>query len=225
MFLVRQITGTMVPMNKEDYVQHTLRAYDAHPEKYETATAAMAPQEEIQKFIDLLPETDMPILDAGCGFGRDTALFTERGLQSTGIDMSEGLLKRAAELYPQLTFKKMDVRDLDFADNSFVGIWCHATLLHLKDEDVLAALKEFKRVLAPGGILFVSFKEGTGDEEFVEKFSSESSRYFNYQQDKHVEEMIKQSGLNVVNLYLINEREKWGADKRDLNWVYCFAQK
>lgn len=209
----------------EDYVKRTLRAYDVHPEKYESATANMTPQEEFQKFIEQLPEGDLPVLDAGCAFGRDTALFLEHGRQGIGIDMSEGLLKRARNLHPDLTFKKMDVRQLDFEADSLAGIWCHATLLHLKDDDVATALKEFHRTLQPGGVLFVSFKEGEGDEEFVEKFSSDAARYFNYQQDARVAEMLKQAGFKITELYTINELQKWGPGHRDLNWVYCYALK
>jgi SAM-dependent methyltransferase len=208
-----------------DYITRTLSAYDADPKKYEIATADMSPTEEVEAFIAQLPTKDLPLLDAGCAFGRDTALFAERGYTVVGIDMSEGLLKRARELSPELTFKKMDVRKLDLKADSIAGIWCHATLLHLKDDDVTQALHEFERVLTTNGVAFLSFKEGTGEEEFVEKFSSTSTRYFNYQTEGSVRTIVEESGLEVARLYTINERQRWGADKRDLNWVYCFAKK
>jgi len=148
-----------------------------------------------------------------------------KALKPLVIDMSDGLLKRAKALHPELTFQKMDVRKLDLEDESVSGIWCHATLLHLKDEDMRQALKEFQRVLIPAGIIFISLKEGTGDEEFVEKFSSNSARFFNYQTVETIKPMIEESGLVVSKFYTINERERWGKDKRDLNWVYCFAKK
>lgn len=208
----------------DDYISRTLRAYDAHPEKYEEATANMTPQEEFEAFVGQIPKGGL-VLDAGCAFGRDTALFVEKGYQAIGVDMSEGLLNRARKLHPALTFKKMDVRSLDFDDNAIAGIWCHATLLHLKDDDMRKALSEFSRVLLPGGVVFISVKEGTGDEEFVEKFSSNSARYFNYQTLDSVRAMVEQSGLDITKIYIMNERERWGADKRNLNWVYCFAKK
>lgn len=119
----------------------------------------------------------------------------------------------------------MDVRKLGFSDESFSGVWCNATLLHLTDKDMQAALEEFKRVLVPNGIVFMSLKEGEGEEELVEKFSSNSARYYKYHTTKTVGELVEASGLKVAKLYIINEREKWGADKRNLNWVYCFAAK
>lgn len=208
-----------------DYNARTLRAYEANPQKYEEATAHMVPVEEINFFVQQLPDATKDVLDAGCAFGRDTANFAERGLHVLGIDMSDALLERARQLRPELTFKKMDVRKLRLNDRSIAGIWCHATLLHLKNEDIVAALNEFYRVLVPQGILFMSFKEGVGDEEFVEQFSSDSARYFNYQTVDSVRQLAERAGFIVTKLYAINERERWGADKRDLNWVYCFAQK
>lgn len=207
----------------DEYITRTLNAYNADPKKYEDATGEMILHEEIEEFMSRTFNKSLPVLDAGCAFGRDTALLAKNGFKVKGIDMSDGLLERARELYPNLSFQKMDVRKLEFPDESFSGVWCNATLLHLTDEDMQTALEEFKRVLIPGGVVFMSFKEGDGEEELVEKFSSNSARYYKYHTTETVRKLVEESGLKVVRIYTINEREKWGADKRDLNWVYCFA--
>jgi len=209
----------------DEYVTRTLNAYNADPKKYEDATDEMILREEIEEFMSRLSNRGLPVLDAGCAFGRDTALFAKSGLRVEGIDMSDGLLKRARELQPDLSFRKMDVRQLGFQDESFSGIWCNATLLHLTDEDIKRALDEFNRVLVPRGVIFMSLKEGEGEEELIEKFSSNSARYYNYHTTETVRKLVESSDLKVAKLYTINEREKWGEDKRDLNWVYCFAAK
>lgn len=209
----------------DEYIARTLNAYNADPKKYEDATKEMILHEEIEEFMSRIPNKELPVLDAGCAFGRDTAMLAENGFKTEGIDMSDGLLERAKELYPNLSFQKMDVRKLEFPDESFSGVWCNATLLHLTDKDMRTALEEFKRVLIPNGIVFMSLKEGEGEEELVEKFSSNSARYYKYHTTDTVRKLVEASGLKVIKLYTINEREKWGEDKRDLNWVYCFAAK
>lgn len=208
----------------DEYITRTLNAYDADPKKYEDATTEMTLDEELQEFMSRVPN-NTAVLDAGCAFGRDTALFAEHDYKVQGIDMSDGLLARAKQLHPKLSFKKMDVRKLDFPDESFAGIWCNATLLHLNDKDMVQALKEFSRVILAGGVVFISLKEGVGEEEIVEKFSSNSARYYNYHTTETTRKAVESAGLTVTKIYTINEREKWGADKRDLNWVYCFAVK
>ncbi len=90
--------------------------------------------------MSLIPNKELPVLDAGCAFGRDTAIFAENGFKTEGIDLFDGLLERAKELYPRITFQKMDVRKLEFSDESFSGIWCNATLLHLTEKDMLIAI-------------------------------------------------------------------------------------
>jgi ubiquinone/menaquinone biosynthesis C-methylase UbiE len=209
----------------DEYITRTVNAYDADPKKYEDATIAMTLDDELKDFMERVPTKESPILDAGCAFGRDTIIFADHGYKVQGIDMSEGLLHRAQKLHPEISFQKMDVRKLDFPDDNFAGIWCNATLLHLNSLDMIKALEEFKRVLIPGGIIFMSLKEGAGEEEIIEKFSSNSARYYNYHTIETVRKAVEAAGLTVAKVYTINEREKWGVDKRNLNWVYCFATK
>src|SRR5688572_24884373 len=99
-----------------DYIDRTIRAYDSHPEKFEAATKEMTPMEAFEKFVAQIPTNRFPVLDAGCAFGRDTALLASRGYQVIGTDISEALLQRACQLYPELEFINMDVRQLDFDD-------------------------------------------------------------------------------------------------------------
>lgn len=209
----------------DDYIARTLRAYDADPDKYESATADMTPVDEFESFMRQLPKSNLPVLDAGCAFGRDTALFAKRGRAVIGIDLSSAFLKRARQLHSMLDFRKMDVRSLTLNDESIAGVWSVATLLHLKDADVRRALKEFWRVLISGGVVAISFKEGGGSEEIVEKFSSNGARYYNYQTEQSVRLLFEDCGFKVKSLHVVNEREQFGPDKRDLNWVWCIAKK
>ncbi|MFJ9344324.1 class I SAM-dependent methyltransferase [Streptomyces sp. NPDC101733] len=207
-----------------DYLSRTLAAYEQSVHTYESATRGMIPDVELDTFMSLLPDPAGPVLDAGCAFGRDTSLLASRGLAVTGIDLSEPFLARARELHPGLDFRGMDVCALDFADASFAGVWCQATLLHLKDEHVRAALGEFHRVLRPGGALFVSFKEGQGEEEIVESFSADAVRFFRYQTADRVRGMLEASGFADPDVRVVNERERYGPGHRDLNWLSAYAR-
>ncbi|MEV6163478.1 class I SAM-dependent methyltransferase [Streptomyces sp. NPDC052052] len=208
-----------------DYLSRTLAAYGHSARTYETATKDMVPDAELDAFTALLPDPAGPVLDAGCAFGRDTALLAARGITVTGIDLSEHFLDRARELHPGLDFRRMDVRALDFPDASFAGVWSQATLLHLRDEDVAAALSEFRRVLRPGGALFVSFKEGKGEEEIVESFSADGARFFRYQTAERVRGLLEGAGFAGPDVRVVNERERYGAGHRDLNWLTAYARR
>lgn len=210
---------------KDDYIKKTIEAYDNAPDKYASATGDMINQLELEIMLKYIKDKTLPILDVGSGSGRDSDLLTKMGYKTVAIDFSKQLLSKAKSLHPQLDFKYMDVRNLEFEDNTFSGAWCNAVLLHLNDEDLRRALSEIYRVLVPKGILAVSFKEGEGSHEVVEKFSSELARFYNFKSEQTLNETVAKAGFSVKQSHKLNERERFGPDKRDLNWVWSFATK
>lgn len=207
----------------EDYITDTVRAYD-DTETYEKSTKKLIPKQEIDKFISMVKPVSL-ILDAGCAFGRDTEYIISRGYEVKGIDLSTALVKRAKELYPKYDFSIQDVRRTNFADQMFGGIWCNATLLHLKDEDIEEALREFNRILKPAGILAVSLKKGSGAKSFIEKFSSNRPRFYNFKTKEEFRKSLEGAGFKEKESYYINEQQQFGPDKRDLVWLYSFSEK
>jgi SAM-dependent methyltransferase len=91
------------------------------------------------------------VLDVGCGNGRYTARLREAfpGAEVIGVDLAPGIL----ETVPDPTVVA-DVADLPFADGSADVVLAMHMLYHVPD--IPAALDELERVLAPGGVLFVS---------------------------------------------------------------------
>ncbi|MFO1046199.1 MAG: class I SAM-dependent methyltransferase [Planctomycetaceae bacterium] len=67
------------------------------------------------------------------------------------IDFSEEALSRAARM-PQISVCiRADIRNLPFADNSLDGIWNLGVMEHFEEDDQLLILREFHRVVKPGG--------------------------------------------------------------------------
>ena len=98
------------------------------------------------------------ILDFGCGRGRFTGFLSEHSSKSTGLDMTAGLLDRAIEAHAQdnIDFKLYDGEVFPFEDNTFDLIFSCTVLQHIVIPDVLeSVVKEFQRVLAPGGKLLL----------------------------------------------------------------------
>jgi len=91
------------------------------------------------------------ILDVGCGQGVALKPFHERGFLPTGITLNA----TDAAVCQQLGFdvRVMDQSFLDFEDNSFDLIWARHVLEHSLMP--LYTLTEFRRVLCPGGILYM----------------------------------------------------------------------
>jgi SAM-dependent methyltransferase len=207
----------------ENYISKTVRAYD-DVNTYEKSTRSLRPKLEIDDFLTMLQD-GARILDAGCAFGRDVEYIKSQGFDIYGIDLSPVLIRRAKELAPAGKFDVKDIRDTGFEDGQFEGIWCNATLLHLKDKDMKRALAEFSRILKPDGILAASLKKGSGTQQFVENFSSNSERFFNFQTHESFLRHLTACGFEEVAWHYVNERERFGEDGRDIDWLYSFSKK
>jgi SAM-dependent methyltransferase len=105
-------------------------------------------------------------LDAGCGIGTHTIQLGEAvgpGGKVTGLDISPGFLDFARKTAQQsgmlgkLDFQQGDMLDLPFEDNTFDFVWGKDSLWPGLGKDPVVALKEFARVVRPGGIIAVLY--------------------------------------------------------------------
>ncbi len=100
-------------------------------------------------------------LDAGCGTGTLSRMLAERGCRVLGVDAAIEMVEAAGRLAHrgdrslQLKFERVEtIVRLPLAGNSCDGVLCSSVLEYVSDVD--ACLKEFARVLRPGGLLLVS---------------------------------------------------------------------
>lgn len=98
------------------------------------------------------------VLDAGCGEGGVTFFLAQQyGLRVEGIDLLDFNIARAKrrghqlQLEGNVSFQVGSYQELPFKANSFDGVYTLETLVH--SPDYHKALKEFYRVLKPGGRL------------------------------------------------------------------------
>lgn len=101
------------------------------------------------------------ILDLGCGSGRHVVHLAKQGFQSLGLDISATALCLARSWLRReghgAALVLADVRQpLPFCDGSFDGVLSTQVIHHARIAAVRAAIGEIKRVLAPGGLAFVT---------------------------------------------------------------------
>ena len=98
-------------------------------------------------------------LDAGCGIGLQTLLFTEAvGAEGhvTGVDILPELLVSGAAtvaklgLSDRITFREADVSHLPFEDDAFDWAWS-ADCIGYPAGELIPLLEELMRVVRPGG--------------------------------------------------------------------------
>ena len=98
----------------------------------------------------------LKVLDAGCGSGAHAAALMAGGAIVTGIDESSGMLALARErLGGDAALLEADLAmPLPFADGAFDRVLAALVLHYI--EDWSQPLREFRRVLVPGGKLVIS---------------------------------------------------------------------
>ena len=97
------------------------------------------------------------VLDWGCGFGQITALLSGRGVDITAYDYRDDVPEPRTEPLERFPGLEAHVSSepvrLPFPDDGFAAVLSLGVLEHVQDPD--ASLEELKRVLAPGGTLYV----------------------------------------------------------------------
>lgn len=176
-----RVAGAYVRLNGDPRILADAR------ERFATAIAGAAPPEHYR------------ILDAGCGPGRDSKWFAERGFQVVGVDLSAGMLAEARRAAPSAEFRQADLRALDFPAGSFDGIWCSASLLHLDRSEIPAVLQTFNRLLGHGW-LWLTLKAGDGSEITDRVYGPGNPRRFTYFNPHEVELLVERADFEVREL-------------------------
>ena len=97
------------------------------------------------------------ILDAGCGTGLcGKALVTSGFTSIDGIDVSQRSLEvaRGTNAYESLRAIDMQALPLPISDDQYDGLACVGVLTYLSDS--VGTLREFSRVVKPGGIVAIT---------------------------------------------------------------------
>ena len=165
------------------------------------------------RFLALLPK-GAKILDFGCGSGRDTKYFIEKGFRAEGVDGSEELCRIASE-NTGTTVRHMMFNELDEID-TYDGIWACASILHLPKSELRDVLMKMIRAVKDGGYLYVSFRHGDF-EGYI------NDRYFSYFTEEGFEEFIGDlQEIKIVDKWV---SEDVRPDRREMKWLNLILRK
>lgn len=163
----------------KEVISKTLAYYNENTDTFVTGTVSVDFKVTQDKFLERLPK-DGYILDFGCGSGRDTRYFLEKGRKVDAIDGSETLCKFASE-YTGIAVKHMLFQELQVQDK-YHGIWACSSILHLPKVELKSVLEKMVAATKKGGIIYTSFKYGENEGErngrYFTDFTIESFREF-----------------------------------------------
>ena len=116
------------------------------------------------------------VLNAGCGAGSFTLRLLDAGYEVTSVDASEAFVERVKQLVGNRGAVELaDLHALRFEAGAFDAIVCGEVLEHLDDDQT--AVREFARVLKPGGVVLASVPANPWRYDWSDHWAGHRRRY------------------------------------------------
>ena len=166
------------------------RAYDAKAEQRDRN-----PVREWQKALwvqylqSLQDEGLTSLLEIGAGTGQAARFFQGAGLEVVCTDLSPEMVRLCRE--KGLEAYEMDFLRLDFPDGHFDGLFAQNCLLHVPKADFADVLQEIRRVVRPGGLIFIVMHGGRSFEGVREEDFYEPKRFYALYADDELRRILE----------------------------------
>ena len=135
----------------------TIEYYNKNALEYSRSTVCVDFSATQERFLRYMPP-HAKILDFGCGSGRDTKYFLDKGYDVDAVDGSREFC-RLASAYTGISVKQLYFQELASV-NEYDGIWACASILHLQWDDLISVLHKMAVALKNTGVIYTSFKYG-----------------------------------------------------------------
>jgi ubiquinone/menaquinone biosynthesis C-methylase UbiE len=182
----------------ENYLHFYLPRLTAHRNQAEAA--------EIIDILGLKPGDR--VLDVPCGHGRISNLLAAAGVLVTGVDSSVLFLDQArsdsGEARTGSVYRQGDLRNLPVDDEVFDAVinW-FTSFGYFPDDDNQRVLREFRRVLRPGGMLLIETMHRDG---IIRAFPASGATHVERAGPTGDDLMVDSSAFDVVSGRLVTER-------------------
>jgi 2-polyprenyl-3-methyl-5-hydroxy-6-metoxy-1,4-benzoquinol methylase len=190
----------------------SIQFYQNHAEEFFQGTVNVDMNNVYQHFLSELKIGDL-ILDAGCGSGRDSKAFLERGFKVEAFDASSALAEKA-KIYTGLDVQVKRFEDISDIEK-YDAIWCCASLLHVPEKDLSNTMKKLAQALKNNGIWYVSFKYGSSERK-------KDGRTFTDLNEERLSHVVSQLDTITVKKAWITKDNR---PERDEKWLNAILKK
>lgn len=191
-------------------INETLEYYNENARHFTEETVNVDFSELQNKFLNKLQE-NARILDFGCGAGRDTKYFLNKGFVVDAIDGSAKLCKMASE-YTGIPVQNVMFQDL--ADmEQYDAIWACASILHLTYHDLITVMKKMVTALKENGVIYTSFKYGNFE-------GVRNGRYFtDMTEEKWKKILLEVGAVTVEEMWITSDVRQGRGEEKWMNLI------
>ncbi len=191
-------------------MDNTIEYYNQNAEQFVHGTLSVDFVATQERFLAKL-STGASVLDFGCGSGRDTKYFLDKGYQVDATDGSAELCKRASE-YIGVNVKQMLFEELD-EQEKYDGIWACSSILHLDKRTLTDVLRKMEAALKANGVVYTSFKYGDFEGE-------RNGRYFTDFTPETFEKYLKEvPELQIEEQWITSDVRPGRGEEKWLNLI------
>ena len=171
----------------------TIEYYNTHADRYSEVTRN-ADMSDIYKRFEEHLKPGSRILDLGCGSGRDSKYFLDKGYKVVSLDASEAMCRKTQELTGKAAVH-MRIEDMNY-ENEFDAVWACASLLHVAKSDMHKILEKAMKALRVGGVLYASCKYGKS-----ERTRDDGRTFANYTEARVCDMVALVSGASLEDVW------------------------
>lgn len=142
----------------------------------------------------------LALLEIGCGPGNITRqlLKIKPELKILATDVAQNMLDLAGQNNSQINTQLLDARDLGILNTSFDGIVVGFVIPYLSKIDCAKFIADCSKLLVVGGVLYLSFVEGSQQQSGLISNSKGSKMYFYYHELQFVRKELESNKLTLI---------------------------
>lgn len=191
----------------------TIAYFDENAERCFADAFTITERSNQDRFLAELPAGGS-ILDLGCGSGRDTAYFREKGFRVTPTDGSARMCALASD-YLGTPVRVQEFNELT-DESLYDGIFASASIMHLEYDRLTELMPKIARALKPGGVLYVSFKYGDQDGYL-------GKRYYTYMTEERFEALV--APVHELEIQQMGTFGNEHPGQPDFRWLWALLRK
>ncbi len=199
-----------------DTQQQTITAFDQAAEQYESSIAKLTNYNPTYDFLLSLLKQNDQILDLACGPANISQYLKNKlPLQITGYDLSEKMLSIAQRNIQDGHFEKQSICDFTYPQQAHAIINGFG-LPYLSKEQIKPCFKRCHESLVTGGIMYISFMQGSTQGYEIPSFDINAALYIYYHQLHEIIAMLKNTGFTVIKKWQLDYIETDGSKTQDI---------